>query len=54
MADDIWGQELYYICPICRIKLPDGDVHITSYRNDLSYAKCPNCGNESVFLMEYW
>ena len=51
MVDNVWGQELNYICPVCGVKLPDGDIQITSYCNDLSYAKCPNCGNESIFYM---
>lgn len=51
-----WMQELYYVCPVCGSKIPDGDCGEMIKGSDEKglIMRCPDCGSDSTLLQEYW
>lgn len=44
-----WLQELYWVCPICGLKISDVDFEVTRGSDDEGFiAECPQCTHESV------
>jgi hypothetical protein len=44
-----WLQELYWICPMCGLKVLDGDCEMTKTTDEMNFImECPQCKHESV------
>jgi len=48
MAINTWYQELYWVCPVCGSRIPDGDLHLSKIEGEENFAICPECLSESI------